>query len=89
MKREEILQKAEEIITGEREHQYGKPENNFSYIANLWNVYLKGTHITSKDVAIMLILLKIARTDGNEKYIDNYIDICGYAACAGEVVTNE
>lgn len=37
--------------------------------------------IDSHDVAMMMILLKVARTNGKKKR-DNYVDICGYAALA-------
>ena len=30
-------------------------------------------------------LLKVARANENPSHADNYIDIAGYAACAGEI----
>lgn len=87
MNREEILSKATECVCGQREIDYGKPEDNFKLIANLWNAYFGGEHIFDPDdVAIMMALLKIARikAGGNE---DCYIDLAGYAACAGEIAT--
>ena len=43
-------------------------------------------NITAADVAIMMILLKISRSTQGEKFnIDNYIDMVGYAAIAGEI----
>ena len=38
--REEILRSAAKMVTGERQDDYGTPENNFGRIANLWNSYL-------------------------------------------------
>ena len=38
MNRKEILNKAESIINGEREGAYGKPEDSFDCIAQLWSV---------------------------------------------------
>lgn len=57
---------------GERERDYGTPENNFETIGLLWGVYLRAAHpelakvmavnhITAKDVAAMMGLLKVAR----------------------------
>ena len=41
--------------------------------------------LEAEDVAIMMILLKIARIQTGTFKPDNYIDIAGYAACAAEV----
>lgn len=88
MNREEILAKATECVCGQREIDYGKPEDNFKLIAGLWNAYFRCREYTfyPEDVAIMMALLKIARikAGGNE---DCYIDLAGYAACAGEIAT--
>lgn len=84
MKREEILDKAKEIVKGARETTYGKPEDCFNTIANLWGSYLD-IAISPTDVAMLMVLLKMARAKGNTGYADNYIDIAGYAACAGEI----
>ncbi len=85
MTREETLKKACEIVMGEREGQYGSPENNFRKIADLWGVYLNKL-LSADDVANMMILLKLARASNGQYHEDNYVDICGYAACANEIV---
>jgi len=41
------------------------------------------------DVAIMMALFKIARIAGNAQHEDNYVDLAGYAALAGEISTVE
>lgn len=89
MTRSEILTSAETIVNGEREQQYGSPENNFKTIAELWTAYLNADEkfitLSSKDVAAMMILLKVARIGSGQYKDDNWIDICGYAACGGEL----
>lgn len=97
MKRAEILEQARVCVTGEREQDYGSPENNFETIGLLWGIYLNAAHpealkmfpvngITPKDVAAMMALLKIARiATGNNP--DSFIDLAGYAACGGEIAT--
>lgn len=85
-KREEILTKAKEIVTGEREEQYGSPEDNFSLISEFWSDYL-GVDIVAEDVAAMMILMKLARIRGGGS-LDSWIDIAGYAACGGEIFEN-
>lgn len=82
--RSECLDTAKEIVCKDREGTYGKPENSFKLIADLWSVY-KGVEFTSHDVAAMMILLKIARISAGKYKSDNYIDIAGYAACACEL----
>ncbi len=86
MKREEILKRAAEIVTKDRNEQYGEPEDNFENIARLWSAYLL-TGIDALDVGIMMILFKIARTPITRGTLDTYIDIAGYAACAGEIAS--
>ena len=83
MNRQQILDKAASIVSGDRDTQYGKPENSFADIAALWTAYLE-FEIQPEDVGHMMILLKIARTKGPINKADNYIDIAGYAACVAE-----
>ena len=91
MTRPEILDAAAKCVCGDREQDYGSPENNFRAIANLWIDYLgaKGfpVDIDQKDVAAMLALLKIARIASGHAKADNWIDLAGYAACGGEIDT--
>lgn len=84
MNRKECLEKAIETVCNDREDIYGKPENNFKLISDLWSAY-KGTEFSSKDVAVMMALLKIARITTGKHKDDNFIDIAGYAACAAEI----
>ena len=89
MNRKEILESATKCVCGDREQDYGSPENNFQTIANLWIDYLtaKGDplDIDAKDVAAMLALLKIARIASGHAKEDNWVDLAGYAACGGEI----
>ena len=83
--RTKILVEANKCICGQRESTYGSPEYSFNEIAKLWTAY-KDTIFTAEDVAIMMVLFKIARTkNGGSGNIDSFIDMCGYAACAGEI----
>ncbi len=88
--REKMLDEAKGIVCGNRDKEYGKPENNFEYIAYMWNAYLNGSsHIDADDVANMMILLKLARAKANPEHLDSFVDIAGYAACAYEIEANE
>lgn len=87
--RESILRDAITATCTDRNHQYGEPERSFPAIAELWTAYLHANgfevQIEAEDAALMLALLKIARTASAPDKADNYIDLAGYAACAGEI----
>lgn len=85
MTRKELLETALKATT-ERGQEYGKPEDNFAVIARLWRIYL-GVPVNAHDVAMMMILFKVARAKSNPTHIDNLVDIAGYAACAAELGT--
>ena len=87
----EFINKASEIITGERAEQYGDATTSFQNIADFWSVYLSrvvgsDVMITSRNVADMMILLKISRTT-TDFHEDSYIDIIGYAALVNVMVS--
>ena len=95
MTRKDVLAAAEKCVCGDREQDYGAPENNFRNIAEFWEVYLRGkcvsldadVTILPEDVAAMLALLKIARIASGLAKEDNWIDLAGYAACGCEIET--
>lgn len=82
--RKQILHEAETNICGQRELDYGSPESNFGIIANMWSEYL-GATVTPVDVAMMMVLLKVARIKNGGGSGDSFVDIAGYAACGGEI----
>lgn len=83
-KRGQILQRAMELCTGERNDTHGTPENNMGLFAELLEAYLNHP-ITKVDAAIVMCLSKIARIGCNQAHEDHYIDLAGYAAIAGEL----
>lgn len=90
--RVDILHAAEKCVCGQRETDYGTPEDNFETIAELWETYLRracvdeagGVYIEANDVAMMMALLKIARIAAGGGKADSWIDLAGYAACGAE-----
>lgn len=82
--RTKLLKEAEEIVNRDRNNTYGNPEDNFWDIAQLWHAY-KGVQFTMMDVAIMNILIKIARLKKTPNYRDGLVDIAGYAACGADI----
>jgi len=88
--RARILNEAMKITHHDRNANYGNPEDNFQHIANLWNDYLRvrrpqAAVITAGDVAVMNMLIKVARLGNNAMHRDSVVDIAGYAACMGDI----
>lgn len=89
-----VLEKARACVCGEREQNYGTPEDSFGCIAELWEAYLRAAciapdsvvRVTPTDVAMMMALLKIARvgTSSVGGTADSFVDLAGYAACGAE-----
>lgn len=86
MTRKETLDAAAKCVCGDREEDYGSPEENFGRIAEFWSIYLNML-IEPKDVAAMMALLKIARIASGNVKADSWIDLAGYAACGCEIET--
>lgn len=83
--RVDALRTAAGIIAGERDVQYGGPEENFTRISKIWSVIV-GVEITPEDVAMMMVGLKVARYASKSGFQpDTWIDIAGYAGCGFEV----
>lgn len=98
MDRKAILEAAEKCVCGHREQDYGSPERNFNCIADYWGIYLSNRFddegienivLSGSDVAAMMCLFKLARIttspDGGTN--DTWVDVAGYAACGGEILS--
>ena len=84
--RKRVLSEAEKCVCGQREQDYGTPEDSFQKIGTFWTTYLNYTvKIDAEDVAAMMALLKIARISENLQHMDSWVDLTGYAACGGEI----
>ena len=86
MNRPEILDAAKKCVCGQREQDYGSPENNFQVIADLWTAYY-GQKFTPLNVAMMMTLLKIGRIRSGTATDDSFVDAAGYIACGGEIAS--
>ena len=81
-----MLYRAEELINGERQNEYGDKLSNFSQIAALWTAHLMfklapDQTISAEDVALMMINVKQARLSKSPNHADSILDIAGYAGC--------
>jgi|TARA_R100000008_G_C3551541_1_gene150707 hypothetical protein len=84
----ELLSEANKLVGGDRQKDYGDKVKNHNNIAKLWSAYLD-TPVTAHDVAIMMTLLKVARTKLGAVSRDTYVDMSAYSAIAGEIKFKE
>jgi hypothetical protein len=77
-------------VLQDRNQTCGDPEDNFRTIAAYWTSYaqsigFKDTVFGSKDVAAMMILMKVSRLATSPGKLDHWVDIAGYGACGADV----
>ena len=84
MKTKEFLSKANVLVEGDRQKDYGDKLHNHINIADLWTAYLDTT-VSPHDVAVMMCLLKIARLKQGSRTEDTYLDASAYMAIAREI----
>lgn len=84
MKASTVLATAATLVDGDRREAHGDPKQSFNRIAALWSAYT-GVTISPKDVAQMMVLLKMARAMYGQHNDDDYVDQAGYIALASEV----
>jgi hypothetical protein len=83
--KESILDEAKRITGGDRQAQYGPPDQDFSRTAAMWNglfgdLLKDGARFEPFHVALAMILLKASRQIHQRKR-DNWTDIAGYSHC--------
>ena len=86
----DILKKTEKLVNDSRAKTHGDKVANHENIARLWSSYLQNKtqlkiNLLPEDVANLMILLKVARSQAGEHNVDDFIDTCGYASIAGEI----
>ena len=86
--RSQVLDEAYNLINGDRQDDYGTPQESFGTLAALWSEYL-GVSLRPSQVAMCLALLKVARQKHGPKKQDTYVDAAGYCALAAELAMEE
>ena len=89
----DILEKTKKLVSGERGEKHGDIVSTHENIARLWSSYFQNKFklnliILPEDVANLMTLLKIARTQSGKFNLDDFIDACGYAAIAGQIANH-
>ena len=83
----EMFLKHAATIIAERRIAYGDPARSMAAIAARWSVTL-GRPITSAQVALCLIDVKLTRLAHDPAHTDSITDIAGYAAVLHAVATS-
>ena len=83
--REKLLMDADSIVNGDRNVQYGDPNQDFRRTATMWGAFL-GIELEPWQVAAMMALLKISRIAWSPTKRDSWLDLAGYAACGADCV---
>lgn len=74
---DDILQQAAQLITTQRQEQYGHPSVNFERIATGWQIIFDDGEFTPERVALAMVWTKICRQLHAHNQ-DNLIDAIGY-----------
>jgi hypothetical protein len=74
---EDIASYAAQLVSEERNEEYGHPLDNYNRAAQIWSVIL-GADVAAEQVALCMIGMKIAREVHKPKP-DTIVDIIGYA----------
>jgi len=83
-KRREILERAADLVDGDRDAEYGTPQENLGRIAEFWTTYF-GFPVRADQVAVAMVLVKVARMVQTPDHPDNPVDGAGYFGLAGEL----
>ena len=83
-KRRQILEQAADLVDGDRNKDYGEPEDNFKRIADLWSVLFE-REVSMSEVALAMALVKVARLVHQPDHADSFVDGAGYLAIGGEL----
>ena len=86
MNKAEVLERGIELITGDREKNYGSTHTNFSRIAALWSPIF-GCDVEPHQVALAMNQLKVARLIETPDHEDSWCDGAGYLGIGGELAT--
>ena len=95
--RSSVVTEAHQLITGDRNSQYGPPTQDFQRTAAMatgfgFGVTVDGHRfqpLESHHVAILMVLLKMSRLAWTPTKRDSWVDTAGYAGCGYECAVEE
>lgn len=90
-RRRAVLDTVSACVLRDRASTYGDAEDNFTDIAAIASVVLRGKllePLTASDVALFSCCIKMARLR-NQEHLDNWVDLAGYAVCGAGIIKSE
>jgi hypothetical protein len=91
--RECVLDDAKQAVCSDRNEEYGEPIDNFGRWAGACNALgyqgPGGRELKPHDLAVIMGLGKLSRSVQTPDKMDTWVDLAGYAAVGGELVTVE
>lgn len=91
--RTDLLDEARDLISGDRNNQYGPPHQDFQRSADAANAYgyrgPGGRPVEAHDIAVLVSLVKLSRITWQPGKRDSWADLAGYAACGYECAVIE
>ena len=94
LKRNEVIEDAQNLINNDRAIDYGDAYDNHARIAEGWNTIVNGAlkthgHITPAHVTLMMDWVKTSRLLTNIDKYDSWVDKIGYSALGAEFVARD
>lgn len=93
MNAQQIAETAASLVGGDRAVTHGDMVVSHGNIAGMWSAYLGcigvRVELSARDAAMMMALVKVARSTHGAHNPDDYVDLAGYAAVAGEIASRE
>jgi len=92
MNRKEILKKASDLTSTERDAEYGSWYRNACDVGVVWGIILRSKDYkmpppSPEQVALMMDAVKTVRLAHNPDHEDSWVDKCGYSALGGEKIS--
>lgn len=83
--RDQILDTAKSLISGDRQETYGDAADDFTRTGKMWAAILGVDTVTPEQVALCMAAVKIGRLCHTPTHRDSWIDACGYLALGGDI----
>lgn len=81
--RDFVLNRAKELINGDRQQVYGDAATEFTKVADAWRAIF-GWDTYPEQVPQAMAVLKMIRLQNSPRHVDSWIDIAGYTALGAE-----
>ena len=81
----EFLRTVNQVISGDRQTDYGDPGSSINRMAETWSAVCPDMEFTPRRAVILMIATKLSRLAHNPNHMDSWVDVAGYAAIGAEL----